>query len=94
MLELISGPLETFSGQGRSLVSAGFQFQVTDKAGATLGMQGVMDVFDCGKDGREFTLDIGAGGVCFQDEPMSLEQLDYPGNLLADRDAIPDRDDL
>ena len=92
--EKIRISLETFSGQGWCLVGAGFQFQITDQADTALGMQGSVDVFDGGEDGGEFPLDIGAGGMCFQDELMALEQLDYPGNLLPDRDAIPDRDNL
>ena len=86
--------LQLFSCQCWCLVGAGFQFQIADQADAALGMQGAMDVLDCSKNGSKFSLDIGTGGMCFQGDFMALEQVDYPGDLLPDRDAVPDRDDL
>ena len=57
-------------------------------------MQDRVDMLDCGKDGVEFTLNIGAGGMRFQGELIALKQFDNPGDLLPDRDAISDRNDL
>ena len=86
--------LQLFSCQCWCLVGAGFQFQIADQADAALGMQGGVDVLDCSKDGGEFSLDIGAGGMGFQCDFMAPEQFDYTGDLLPDRNAVPDRDDL
>ena len=85
---------EAFAGQCGRLVGAGFQFQIAQQPDTALGMQDRVDLLDCGKDDIEFTLDIGTGGMGFQDERMALEQFDNPVDLLPDRDAISDRNKL
>ena len=86
--------LQFLSGQCRCFIGAGFQLQITDQTDAALGMQGGVDMFDCGKDGGKLSLDIGAGGMCFQRDIVTLKQFNNPADFSSYRDASADRDDL
>ncbi len=83
--------LNPLAGQGRRLVGAGLQLEVTDQAYRALRVQGGVDLLQCIQYVIELTLDIGAGCMCLHDEIMVPEQLDYARDFSPHRDTRADR---
>jgi len=78
--------LQPLAGQGRRLVSARFQFQVTHQAHRTVVVQRLVDLRDGGENIDQITFDIRAGGVRLDNEVVPLQQ---PDNAVLTETPVP-----
>src|SRR3569832_2697192 len=86
--------LKPFPAQGRRLVRARLQLQITHQPHTALAMQGLVYLLHRAEYLAELPLDIRARGLRLDDESVFIQERLHAGDLLADRDTRADGDDL